>query len=415
MKKTILPNWDKVVESGFSDKHNMCIWSMKEYKNFLFVGTLNFTNGCEVYRSKSGDKGTWEKVCENGFDIKRKSDGARTMYVFNDLLWIVTYCRLYGSQVWVTNGEYDDKSCLLKWKKANIDGFGQGNIIPGSRAVTVYKKNLYVGTECKDRLPRIYRYDGLTDFDKIQQDRWIWVNEEWEDNNFNIPNFSLIGEILSFKDFENNEYIYISVYSDIAHLVGQFKRKPNFQIILEIVKFFYKKRLNILRFGGNKWEMGSKPGFGKKNIMAMASLVYRNTIYFGTTKILGGEIWKSDDGITWIRIMKRGFSFPFNLAVWKIHTFENRLVIGMQNQWFGCQVWASKNKNPNNNKDFIQIAKTGMSKKLQLNPFKIKQDGIKAMETFNGKLYVGTASYVNILNSGTIIGPGCEIWRIDHI
>jgi hypothetical protein len=87
----------------------------------------------------------------------------------------------------------------------------------------------------------------------------------------------------------------------------------------------------------------------------------------------------------------------------------------MQNQWFGCQIWASKNVNPYNNKDFIQIAKTGMTKRLQINPFKIKQDGIKTMETFDGKLYIGTASYINILNTGTIIGPGCEIWRIDHI
>jgi hypothetical protein len=389
MKKAILPNWDKVVESGFGDKHNMCIWSMKEYKNYLYVGTLNFTNGCEVYRSKTGDKGTWGKVNESGFDKKRKCDGARTMYVFNDLLWIVTYCRLYGSQVWVTNGEYDESSRLLKWKKANIDGF--------------------------DRLPRIYKYDGLTDFNKIQSDRWVWINENWKDNFLNIQNFSLIGDILNFKAPDNNEYMYVSVYSDIAHLVGNFKRKPNFKTILEIVKFFYKIRCNILKFNGNIWELGSKPGFGKKNIMAMASLVFKDTIYFGTTKILGGEIWKSNDGLKWIRIMKRGFSFPFNLAVWSMYFFENRLIIGIQNQWFGCQIWASKNENPNRNIDFIQIAKTGMTKRLQLNPFKIKQDGIKIMETFNEKLYVGTASYVNILNSGTIVGPGCEIWRIDHL
>jgi len=415
MKKTILPNWEKIVDSGFGDKHNMCIWSMKKYNDYLYVGTLNFTNGCEVYRSKSGDKDTWKKVNENGFDIKKKCDGARTMLVFNDLLWIVTYSKLYGSQVWVTNGEYDDNDSLLKWKKANINGFGQGKLIPGSRAMAIYKNKLYIGTECRDRLPRIYRYDGPTDFDKIQPDKWIWINEDWKDNYFNIPNFSLIGEILSFRTPDNNEYMYISIYSDVVHLISKFKRKPNFKTILEIVKFFYKIRCNILRYNGKKWEMGSIPGFGKKNIMAMASLFFKDTIYFGTTKILGGEIWKSENGTNWERIMKRGFSFPFNLSVWKMHIFENKFVVGMQNQWFGCQIWASKNENPNNNKDFIQIAKTGMTKRLQINPFKIKQDGIKIMETFDGKLYIGTASYINILNTGTIIGPGCEIWRIDHI
>lgn len=415
MKKTILPNWEKVVGSGFGDKHNMCLWSMKEYKDYLYVGTLNFANGCEVYRSKSGDKGTWEKVNENGFDIKNKCDGARTMFVYKDLLWIVTYCGLHGSQIWVTNGEYDNNGRLLKWEKANINGFGEGGMIPGSRGIAIYKNRLYVGTECKDKLPRIYRYDGPMDFDNIQPDKWICINEDWKDNRFNIPNFSLIGDLLNFKASDDKEYIYLSIYSDVVHLVGKFKRNPNLKTILEIVKFFYKMRCNILRYNGKKWEMASSPGFGKKNIMAMASFVFKDTIYVGTTKILGGEIWKSKDGTNWQRIMKRGFSFPYNLSVWKIQTFENKLVVGMQNHWFGCQIWASKDLNPSNNKDFVQISKTGMTKRLQINPFKIKQDGIKAMETFKGKLYAGTASYINILNSGTIVGPGCELWRIDHI
>ena len=174
-------------------------------------------------------------------------------------------------------------------------------------------------------------------------------------------------------------------------------------------------RCNILKYNGKKWEIVSKPGFGRKNLMAMASLVFKNSIYFGTTKTVGGEIWRSKDGKNWTRIMKRGFSFPFNISVWKIHPFKNKLVIGTQNQWFGCQIWASKNENPVNNKDFIQIAKTGMTKRLQINPFKIKQDGIKSMETFKGKLYVGTSSYMNILSKRNINGPGCEIWRIDNI
>ena len=127
------------------------------------------------------------------------------------------------------------------------------------------------------------------------------------------------------------------------------------------------------------------------------------------------EIWKSKDGINWMRIMKRGFSYPFNLSVWKLHVFQHKIIVGMQNQWFGCQIWASKNNTPSKNDDFVKISKTGMKKWLQLNPFKLKQDGIKTFETFDEKLYAGTASYMSILNSGTIIGPGCEIWRIDNI
>jgi hypothetical protein len=415
MKNKILSNWEKVVDSGFSDKHNMCIWSMITYKGFLYVGTLNFTNGCKVYRSKTGDKDDWEKVSETGFDKSCRCEGARTMLVYNDLLWIVTYSRLHGSQVWVTNGEYSAKKGILIWKKANVNGFGQGEKIPGSRAMVVYKNKLHVGTQYRGEVPRIYRYDGEINLDKLEPEKWTWINKDWQEDEYNIAAFSLIGDMLNFKTPDGKEYVYTSIYSEVAHLVGQFKRTPNFKIIKEIIKFFLKMRCSIWRYNGEKWEMVSKPGFGKKNIMAMASLAFKDSIYFGTTKILGGEIWQSKDGLNWERVMKRGFSYPFNLSVWELHVFKDRLVVGMQNQWIGCQIWVSKQDRPTKNKDFTKISKTGMTKRLQINPFKLKQDGIKTMETFNGKLYAGTASYMNILNSGTIIGPGCEIWRINEV
>jgi hypothetical protein len=415
MKKTILPNWERIIDSGFGNKHNICLWSMKEYKGYLYAGTLNFKDGCEIYRSRTGDKNTWEKVNENGFGIKNRCDGARTMLVYEDILWVVTHSTRHGSQIWVTNGEYDDNRRLLKWRKANINGFGEGEMIPASRAMAIYKKKLYVGTECKGRLPRIYRYDGTADFDDIKPDRWIWINNNWENDFFNISKIFLIGDILIFRASDNNEYMYMSIYSDdIAYIIGEFRRHPNLKNILEFFKFFYKMRCNIIRYNGKKWEKVSKPGFGKKNIMTMASLLFKDTIYFGTTNILGGEIWKSDDGLNWIRIMKRGFCFPFNISVWRMHSFENKLIVGMQNQWLGSQVWASKNEKPVSNKDFIQIAKTGMEDKIYYNPLKLKQDGIRTFETFKNQLYVGTASDMNIFFSNKI-GPGCQIWRIKSI
>ena len=81
--------------------------------------------------------------------------------------------------------------------------------------------------------------------------------------------------------------------------------------------------------------------------------------------------------------MKRGFGYPTNLSVYRLHSYDNRLIVGMQNQWLGCQIWASIKENPDSNKDFIKISRTGLDEKFHINPLELKQDGIRAFETFN--------------------------------
>ena len=121
-----------VVDSGFDDKHNICVWSMTKYNGHIYAGTMNFTNGCQIFRSQSGDKDTWEQVNQNGFGNKN-STGAREMIVYKNLLWVVTFSSSDGgTQVWVTNGKDTDKDGLLIWKSANIDGFGEGRKIHAS-------------------------------------------------------------------------------------------------------------------------------------------------------------------------------------------------------------------------------------------------------------------------------------------
>ncbi len=413
MTKKQLAVWEKVVNEGFGNKFNMCAWSMKKYKEYLYVGTLNFVNGCQIYRSKSGDKFTWKQVNLDGFHKKSPSSGARTMIVYNNLLWIVTLSSEYGTQVWVTNGE-EESNGLIKWKKANLDGFGEGSNIHGSRALVIYKDKLYIGTQCKKGLPKIYRYDGLTEFNNLQPSKWIWINKEWHNNIQNNPDFSVIGELVHFKPYNGKQYIYASIYSEVVPLINQLKKCFKFRNLLKILFFFFSRSCKIWRYDGKNWEEISKKGFGKPNIMAMSSLVFNGSIYFGTSNIFGAEVWKSTDGINWIRVMKRGFGVPMNISIWRLHTFENRLILGVQNQWLGCQIWASNNNHPDNNKNYIQIAQTGMTKKIQINPINIKQDGIRTFETFNNHLYAGTASDMNIIFYNKI-GPGCEIWRTKNI
>ncbi|MFH1100596.1 MAG: hypothetical protein V1726_00970 [Methanobacteriota archaeon] len=406
-------DWEQVVSSGFGDRHNLCAWSMTQYKNHLYVGTLNFTNGCQIYRSPNGDKGTWEQVNSNGFTDDTKSEGARTMLVYKNLLWVLTLCRRHGTQIWVTNGEKDDTN-QITWKKANTNGFGLGEKIHGSRAMIIYQDKMYIGTQCKQGIPRIYRYDGPREYEKINPEQWTLINKEWQQNFRTILNLSLVGFLETFQTPTGKEYLYAGAYSEVVPLLGQLKRKFTTQNLLQIMKFFTILRSRIFRYDGTHWEEIGKPGFGKTNMMTMSSQRFHDTLYVGTTNLCGGELWQTTNGTDWVRIMKHGFGYPWNISVWRLHTFENRLIVGTQNHFLGCQIWASTTTTPHSNKDFIQIARRGMQKKLQLNPLHLKQDGIRTFETYHDQLYAGTASDMNIIRSNSI-GPGCEIWRITQV
>ncbi|MCK4996031.1 MAG: hypothetical protein KAR55_04010 [Thermoplasmatales archaeon] len=413
MSKQKLLDWEKVVDGGFGDKHNMCIWSMRKFNDYLYAGTMNFTNGCQIYRSQNGDKGTWEQVSPNGFK-DNSSTGIRNMIVYNNLLWVVTFSTRTGTQIWVTNGDETDRDGMLIWKKANIDGFGEGKKIHSVRSTVVYKNKLYVGTQVRRGIPRIYRYDGPTELDKIEPNSWSWINEDWGKKIQNIPKFSVIGELLNFKTPDGKEYVYAGVYAEIAGQIGHLKRIVNPIILIKIINFFTFLRCRIWRYDGEKWEKISRPGFGKPNILTISSAALNDSIYFGTTNIFGAEIWKTIDGSNWVQVMKRGFGYPINLSVYSLHNFENRLIVGMQNQWLGCQIWASTKENPVSNKDFIKISRTAFDEKFHINPLELKQDGIRVFETFNDQLYAGTASNINIFKSNSI-GPGCQVWRINQL
>lgn len=401
--------WEKVVDHGFGDKWNMCAWSIASYNDYLYIGTFNVKHGCKVYRSKSGDRRSWNQVNKTGFDTSSPSTGARTMKVFKDLLWVVTYSGDHGTQIWVTNGEPSGNDKLILWKKANIGGFGQGPNIPGSRGMAVFNDKLYIGSQSRSGIPRIYRYDGPVEFEHINPTKWTCINKDWKQKLGGSGDYFLIGSLLPFKSSNGKEYLYAGIYSEFAHLVGQLRKKFRLSVILKMLTFFFRFRCKIWRYDGHKWEEIIANGFGKPNLMTMSALS-KNGLYFGTSNVFGSELWRSNDGVHYDRIVKRGIGNLFNIAIWGLGTYENKILIGMQNLFQGGQVWASVTEKPQSNDDFRRISPYAMQGTKQFNILKIKQDGIKNFEYFKGYVYVPTSSYTNILMSHSP-GPGCQVWR----
>jgi len=405
-----MKNWECVVDKGFGDKKNVYAWSIKEYKDYIYIGTLN-NDGCQIYRSKTGDFGTWKKIGIDGLDENAKSAGIRNMNVYKNLLWVVTGSWNHGAQVWVTNGEELKNSNILKWKKANKNGFGEGKNVPTIRSICIFKDKLFVGTRSRD-CPRIYRYEGPTEFDKIDPTKWKYINKDWKNHPEFNPYLLLAGHLIVFKSSNGKEYLYAGIYIDAIPHIYQFFEESSFKNLLNIIRLNFLK-CEIWRFDGKIWEKVVKKGFGKNNIMALSAQILNNTLYYGTHNMIGGEIWKSSDGIKWTQVLKRGFGNPLNIGFWGMQKFKDRLIIGTSNLLFGCQIWASTTNNPKSIKDFVQINQNGMGGGKFKNLFRIsKQDGIQELESFKGNLYVGTASWLSYALKRA--GTGCEVWRISE-
>ncbi len=118
-------DWDPVVQSGNGDTDNGEVMTMVELNGSLYVGTWRYDldTGAEVWRSTSGNDGTWDHVVVDGL-TSSYNYGIVASEVYSDHLYLSTgsYDNVadtpVGAEVWRTatgnNGE---------WSQVNVDGF----------------------------------------------------------------------------------------------------------------------------------------------------------------------------------------------------------------------------------------------------------------------------------------------------
>jgi len=320
IKQFFKNDWEQVVNHGFGNINNLHAWSIKAYKNYIYVGTRNVIDGCQIYRSKTGDKDTWVQVNENGFGNDNKSEGARNMIKYKDLLWVITNSWDYGTQVWVTNGEISGNEKIINWKKANLNGFGAGIDIFSSRGLGIYYDKLYVGSESRDGHPLVFRYDGPTDFESINPKNWTLVKDFHEEPNHDADLF-LVGDIVNFTNKYGEDYLYALLITGVTPLVRELKLNFSLKNIINTLRILFFGKSQIWRYNGINWKLIDCEIFKNTNLMGSCFQVYNSSLYIGTANWFGGEIWKTDDCINWTSVVKRGFYHPFNFWIWKLHDF----------------------------------------------------------------------------------------------
>jgi len=138
--------WEQVVAGGFGDDNNYAISAMAEFSGSLYAATANLPppygsgNGVEVWRSDSGDAGSWVQVNEDGFG------GGPT---WTDFVMDVYQGHLYLGLGRVAGGGTESLAELwrtdgLSWTAVFTDGLGDaGN--SHVAAMAEFQGELYIG------------------------------------------------------------------------------------------------------------------------------------------------------------------------------------------------------------------------------------------------------------------------------
>ncbi len=131
--------WQVVVSDGLGDNDNGDAGAMSVFQQQLYIGTANFTDGAELWRSPDGT--SWDQVNNDGF-----GDGGNhavyAMAVFDGQLYAATY---QGNIATGTGVEIWRAADGSSWEQSNSDGFGDSTNA-GALAMAVFGGDLYVGT-----------------------------------------------------------------------------------------------------------------------------------------------------------------------------------------------------------------------------------------------------------------------------
>lgn len=115
----------------------------------------------------------------------------------------------------------------------------------------------------------------------------------------------------------NGDGIIIGTMSLVRQLRMNFTSE---NLIMKFKNLFFVQG-QILRYNGDNWEEIGENLFGGSNLNAYSAIVLNGSCYFGTANWYGGEIWKTENGISWVQISKRGFYRPLISGCGKcIHT-----------------------------------------------------------------------------------------------
>ncbi len=380
------PCFTQINADGFGNPKNTYAWSMKAFRDHLYVGTLNKAavggiadleldggglrpaarrdvTGAQLWRY---DGSVWTQVVPDGFGSKN-NEGIRNLAVYGDALYAGTLNPLGGAEVWrSTDGS--------QWVRVGKNGLG--NILNSSiRGMVAWRDKLWVGT-VNQLGGELHSFDGST---------WTKVAKRGID------------------EARNDTLADLRVHGDdlfVATWNGQGAR--------------------LYRFDGVTWtslvggSAATAAGFGDPENTGILSLAsFRGALYASTRNFdTGFSVWRTmDAGATWQQVVANGFGDARQRYGWKLFVFGDELYLG---------TFVSGDSGPDQYTLGGRLYRTadGTTWSEEVGPAGIfapagfgdgRNYGVRSMESYFGELHLGTAQCFFC----TFPVTGAEIWHRD--
>lgn len=329
-----LQNWELVLDRGNGNRLNGGVWDAAILNDVLYVGTINFGNGCEIFSTKTGNLNDWDVVvgekAKTGSGFGTKSNFyVWSMCAYDNWLYVGTDNLKGGGELWKTKDGENWKPVLAYrgWINAKLHGadyprgFDGGflNYRGGIRNMVVYNDELYCGF-CGEDVRFTFRLSKIKLFTIRQQCPFIKLRflhyldspglEIWKYNSSKDKWTRVVGGIRKgnfsggFGDIKNEYPWSMDVYDGYLY-VGTLREEP-INTVISINKEDLKKGFigitietpyggaQIWRFDGKEWMKINEDGFGDLyNVGIREMKVYDNSLIACTMNLeTGFEMWK---------------------------------------------------------------------------------------------------------------------------
>ncbi len=421
-------SWERVVEKGFGDPFNDYAWSMEVFQGSIYVGTFNIFKGAQIWRSGSGEAGTWEQIYK---DFIRGNMGIRSLYNDNDEALYAGTLNRKGAQLLRTTDGRKWETVIRRglWNKRNTT----------IRCITRFGEYLYAGAgSCGAKL---FRSEDGQKWEKVKTEPSFDSTKvrdpgkrRWITNNISI------GELAVFNDM-----LYAFTWTmDIVP--GMSRNIMNFKAVFDPNQHYFLPTPGAFEIwrtpDGINWEIVAGQGDLYENGMGFSNhdsknlhndavtsvAVFDEHLYVGTENSHNeASIWRSNDGLQWGKVLDFSeFGEGFNYYVWRMTPFQNKLYVGTMNvassdqELTGAQILESATGDPGS---FSYLIRNGFDAETTIIYKRVqpKNMGVRSFVIFENKLFAGTAtpitSVVRKSNRSfglTIAGKdiGCEIWKM---
>jgi len=241
-------DWSPVALDGLGNPNNAGFTTFTNFNGVLYAATLNHSDGAELWRSSTGDDGSWERVAAQGFEGGSVYFIITSLTTFKEQLYASVEATLgTGAQVWrSSNG--------TNWTLVSKDGFGDtDNFQTGSSVV--YRGQLYVTTRNDVTGTQVWRSSNGT--------TWVQV----------------VGD--GFGDTNNFKIESLTTYADALYAAAN-----NLGTGVQLWR----------SIDGINWIQINADGFGDSSIFSSlwsnGTVVFQGNYLFGSSGSFGGVIWQ---------------------------------------------------------------------------------------------------------------------------